>query len=737
MRTRIPWAIGNGDEAGGGRSDMAESTASSQEMDNPAALLAGQRRDNLPADATRFIGRQGEVPAIVAAVRLHRLVTLHGTGGVGKTRLARRAAGELRDHFADGCWLVELSALRAPELLPAAVSAALGLSCETAGDPLGALAAALAERKLLLILDTCEHLIGACAGLAQALLAAAPGLHVLATSRELLGNHDEQAVLISPLRLPPAPDADGAAATDVAAAARCDAVALFVDRARAAVPGFALTERNAATVIELCRRLDGIPLALELAAVRLRAMPLAEILTRLAPRFSVLGTSRTTTARHRTLRAAITWSHDLCTQAEQRLWAELSVFPGTFSLEAVEHVCGAGTLATLVRLVDKSVVHFSPEGAAPQGPAAAAGRYYLLDTMREFGAELLADDGPVRARHLGYYLGLAQEAAVGSMTAAQPGWLARLSAETHNLRAALDYAFATPGQHQAGLELTTRLRHYWLMTGKFTEGKRWHTAAIEVSPGSAANGWALFGAGMLAVQQGELGAGAELLQRAGSLAADLGHEDLAAHVADGRAICAFMSGDNATARTGFEAALAAFERIGFSDPPALIAYSRLAAVCVIELDPARATVLTEECLRRCLSLGEQWAQSTALWVRGMIRWMTGDVPGAISDALACLRIKEPLGDLHTIAMSFDLLSVCLVSAREYDRAAVLNGAAETLWQLLQAPALLGPVYVETRASAADTACRELGQERFWALHRQGAALPLSAALDVAKAALPA
>jgi non-specific serine/threonine protein kinase len=715
---------------------MAESTASSQETGSPAALLAGQRRDNLPADATRFIGRRGEVPAIVAAVRRHRLVTLHGTGGVGKTRLARRAAGELREHFADGCWLVELSALRAPELLPAAVSAALGLSCETAGDPLGALAATLAERELLLILDTCEHLIEACADLAQALLAAAPGLHVLATSRELLGNHDEQAVLISPLGLPPEPDADGAAAMDVAAAARCDAVALFVDRARAAVPGFALTERNAATVIELCRRLDGIPLALELAAVRLRAMPLAEILTRLTLRFSVLGTSRTTTARHRTLRAAITWSYDLCTQAEQRLWAELSVFPGTFSLDAVTHVCGPDTLETLARLVDKSVVHFSPARAAPHEPAAAA-RYQLLDTMREFGAELLADDGPLRARHLGYYLGLAQEAAAGSMTAAQPGWLARLSAETHNLRAALDYAFATPGQHQAGLELTTRLRHYWLMTGKFTEGKRWHTAAIEVSPGSAANAWALFGAGMLAVQQGELGAGAELLQRAGNLAADLGDEDLAAHVADGRAICAFMSGDNATARAGFEAALATFERIGFSDPPALIAYSRLAAVCVIELDPARAAALTEECLRRCLSLGEQWARSTALWVRGMIRWMTGDVPGAIADALACLRIKEPLGDLHTIAMSFDLLSVCLVSAREYDRAAVLNGAAETLWQLLQAPALIGPVYVETRASAADTACRALGQERFWALHRQGAAMPLSAALDVAKAGLPA
>ena len=232
--------------------------------------------------------------------------------------------------------------------------------------------------------------------------------------------------MISPLEVP---------AADDATAAHADAVTLFVDRARAAVPGFALTPENTPAVAELCRRLDGIPLALELAAVRLRGMPVEELLARLSDRFRVLGTVRTSTDRHRTLRAAVAWSYELCTPAEQKLWAELSVFPGGFGLPAAEHVCGPGTGETLRRLADKSVIQ-----------AVSDGRFQLLDTMREFGAELLHAAGAaaaaqVRARHRDYYLGLAEQAAAGSMTGAQTGWLNRLTAETANLRVALDFCF--------------------------------------------------------------------------------------------------------------------------------------------------------------------------------------------------------------------------------------------------------------------------------------------------------
>jgi predicted ATPase/DNA-binding CsgD family transcriptional regulator len=788
----------------------------------------GQGRDNLPAEVTRFIGRRRELPAIGEAIERHRLVTLRGAGGVGKTRLALHVAAGRRDSFTDGCWLVQLSPLQAPELLARTVSEALGLPDEAAGDAPQVLAQNLAERELLLVLDTCEHLTEACAELAALLLPAAPGLRILATSRSPLGLRDEHSLLIAPLELPTADDAT---------AARADAVTLFVDRAQAAVPGFALTSENTPAVAELCRRLDGIPLALELAAVRLRGMPVEELLARLSDRFRVLGTARTSTDRHRTLRAAVSWSYELCTPAEQKLWAELSVFPGGFGLAAAEHVCGPGTGETLRRLTAKSVVQFSPGGATPRTPrgmpdgkasisgmqASSGGaqyplgtpqtasplgtpqtpvartprgmpdekalisdiqgvaddRYQMLDTMREFGAELLAAAGAaeaarVRARHRDYYLGLAERAAAGSMTAEQTAWLTRLGTETANLRVALDFSCtarlppggATPrtprgtpdekanisdmqsspvtlsspskqGEVPDGLRMTRPLLPYWLMTGQFTEGRRWHDLALSVAPASSDNAWALFGAGVLAVQQGDFATGGPLLARATEMAGANADEDLAAHVTDARGMLAFYSGDLVTAQGEFEAALAVYERAGFPDPTALVTYGRLASVCLVTFELDRAVKLCEECIRRCDELGEQWARGTALWVRGGARWLSGDNAAAIEDALACLRIKESLGDLHTIAMSFDLLSVCLVATGDFERAAVLYGAGMRLWTLLNAPVLMGPAYAELRKSGADTARNSLGEERFDALTRHGHAMSLPVAVAVAKGEAPA
>ena len=710
----------------------------------------GKRKENLPAEVTRFVGRRRELPAITAAIGQHRLVTLRGVGGVGKTRLALRAAREVSETFADGCWLVELSALHAPELLPRAVSAALELPDEAAGDALEVLAAQLAERELLLVLDTCEHLVEACASVAQTLLAAAPGLRILATSREPLGVPDEHALLVPPLELP----ADGATLAVPAGSApaiageSADAVVLFVDRARAAVPEFALTAANTAAVSSLCRRLDGIPLALELAAVRLRGMEVDEILDRLTDRFRILGTARTATGRHRTLRAAVSWSYELCTPAEQRLWAQLSVFPGGFGLEAAERVCGPGTFDALIRLVEKSVVQYSDD----------TGRYHLLDTMREFGAELLTGAGQhagtgedvaerLRASHRDYYLELAEAAAAGSLGAEQTGWLARLGAETDNLRVALAYSFAAPGpaggarasgaqaggaQADAGLRMTTLLRPYWLMVGQFTEGRRWHELAVAVNPGSLENARALFGAGVLAVQQGDLAVGRPLLEQAADAAAAHGDQTLSANVSDALAMAAFNSGDLATAQAGYEAALAVYERTGFGDPLALVTYSRLASVCLLTGEVDRAFQLCQECLRRCDEVGEQWARGTALWVRGAARWLSGDAAAAIEDVLVCLRLKESINDLHTIAMSLDLLAICRVAQAEFELATVLYGAGDTLWTLLAAPVLMGPAYAEIRQSAPDAARAALGPERFAELLRRGLALPLADALAVAK-----
>ena len=588
------------------------------------ALPLGQRRNNLPAEATRFIGRRRELPAIGEAVERYRLVTLRGAGGVGKTRLALRAAADASDSFSGRLLAGPAVAAADAGLLARTVSEVLGLPDEGTGDAAAVLAANLAERELLLILDTCEHLIEACAELTALLLSAAPGLRVLATSRSPLGAPDEHSLLITPLELP----------ADDATAAYSDAVTLFVDRAQAVVPDFVLTPENTLAVAELCRRLDGIPLALELAAVRLRGMSVEDILARLSDRFRVLGTARTSTDRHRTLRAAVSWSYELCTPAEQRLWAELSVFPGSFGLTAVEHVGGAGAGETLRRLAEKSVV-LPVEG----------GRYQLLDTMREFGAERLdavesRGRGRLRARHRDYYLGLAERSAAGGMTARQAAWLTRLGVETANLRVALDFSFTAPGEAPAGRRMTRLLLPYWLMTGQFTEGRRWHDLAVAVTPGSFDNAWAMFGAGVLAVQQGDFATGGPLLAQAAALADDCGDEDLAAHVTDARGMLAFYSDDLVTAQGEFEAALAVYERAGFSDPMALVTYSRLASVCLLTFELDRAVKLCEECLRRCEETGEEWARGTALWTRGGARWLSGENVAAIEDVLACLRIKE-------------------------------------------------------------------------------------------------
>jgi predicted ATPase/DNA-binding CsgD family transcriptional regulator len=699
------------------------------------ALALGQRKDNLPGQVTRFIGRRRELPAIAAAIERHRLVTLRGAAGVGKTRLALRAARDVRDTFADGCWLVELSALRTPGLLPRTIAAALGLPEEASGDTAEILAASLAERELLLVLDTCEHLLDDCAALAQVLLSAVPGLRILTTSREPLGVPGEHALLITPLELPGNTDPLGNTVLPghTAQASQTDAVALFVDRGQAAVPGFTLTQENAAAVAMLCRRLDGIPLALELAAVRLRSMPVQEILDLLDDRFRALGSARTATSRHRTLRAAVDWSYELCTPAEQWLWSELSVFPGSFGLEAAEHVCGPGTLETLIRLVEKSVVQYDHR----------ARRYHLLDTMREFGAERLA--GPAFAdarrelegRHRDYYLGLARQSAADSLSDRQASWLARLSAETDNLRAALGYSFTTPGQQGAGLELTTLLRDFWRMVGQFTEGRRWHDLAVAAAPGSGDHDWAVYGAGILAVHQGDLAAAEPFLDRAAALAAGNGDENLAAHVADALGMTAFYRGDLETARARYEGALASYERIGFSDSLALAIYVRLGGVHLLAFELDEAVRLSEECLRRCDELGEQWARASALWVRGAARRLAGDIPAAMADALACLRIKDALGALQTIAMSFDLLADCLMVIEDLERAAVLYGAGEALWALLNTPALMGPGYAGIRKIAADTGRGRLGEERFKALVSRGFALPLSAAIAVAAGEAPA
>ena len=422
-----------------------------------APLVRGNLRERL----TRFVGRHDELEQLKQAVRASRLVTLTGPGGVGKTRLALEAAASLQDHYPDGAWLVELAGVTEPEGVAPAAAAALGAAASAVGGPGPPGSASelvvrhLSGRSLVVVLDNCEHLIDEAAAIADNLVGAVPGLRLIATSREALGVPGEVVVPVGGLPLPPA-------------------VELFEERARAVQPGFVSGGSAGQAVEDLCRRLDGLPLAIELAAARLRALPLFTLTERLDDRFRILtGGARTALPRQQTLRAVVDWSYELLFEDERRLFARLSVFVGGFHLDAVESICAdehlssAEVLDVLSRLIDKSLV------AAPVVGREA--RFTQLQTLWEYGRDRLDESGEtqaLRARHSAYYRRMAEESHTGLRGDTGPRWRVRLTSNTGNLRAALDWCIEVSNA-DAALSLVSGMAWLWMINGEFAEGARW------------------------------------------------------------------------------------------------------------------------------------------------------------------------------------------------------------------------------------------------------------------------
>jgi predicted ATPase len=505
------------------------------------APAAEPPQHNLPTFVVGFVGRQAEIAAVSELLAAGRLVTLLGPGGIGKTRLAVEAAAAVRDRFAHGAWLVELAALADPRLVTASVAAVFGVR-EQRTEPLATtLVEALRGRDLLLVLDNCEHLVGACAEVAAGLLHACPGLRVLATSREALGVEGEVRYEVPSLGLP-----DEAA--PFVGLAESEAVRLFVERAQSVRPGFALTEREAPAVAAICRRLDGIPLAIELAAARARSLSVEQLLERLRDRFRLLaGIDRTALPRHQTLRAAVDWSYELLSDEERKVFRRLSVFAGGWTLEAAEEVVSGqwpvaseksslttdhwplttsssplDTLDLLARLVDKSLVRVEEcDGAL---------RYGMLETIREYAWERLAESGEAEAAlgaHRAWVVALAERARRHWQGPEEGAWIARLGQEHDNLRAVLQRERGEGSDPQRAVRLCTALTHFWVRRSHIAEGRRWLEAAMAAADRLPApeRASAVFSAGQLAAYDGDLAAAETWLDESAAISRSLGDEE--------------------------------------------------------------------------------------------------------------------------------------------------------------------------------------------------------------------
>jgi predicted ATPase/DNA-binding CsgD family transcriptional regulator len=728
-----------------------------------SAGLAGRRTGQLPGEVTGFVGREAELAQIAAALDAARLVTVTGPGGVGKTRVALRAAAQVSTRFADGVLLIELSGLRDAGLLANTVAAALGLPESTVGKTgTDIILRHLRDRRMLLILDTCEHVVDACAMLAEVILAEAPGVTFLATSRQPLDVPGENTYPLPPLSVPASIGLSG----NAGAPGSGDAVELFAQRAADVLPGFRVTSANRDAVIALCRQLDGIPLAIELAAVRLRALPLEELAQWLDSRLMVVtGSRRGVAPRHQTLRDAIGWSYDLCTPAEQVLWARLSAFAGGFDIDAAVEVCSSGDLTraeiieTVIGLVDKSVLTREPAPAAPVVPAAAEGtgngaadahagaapgtRYRLLDTIREFGAEHLAASGAreaIRMRHFARHLAMARRFAEHFVGDDQMLQCRRLSTEHDDIRAALEYALSgppgDPERDRDGAALAISLWGYWQVSGLISEGRYWLGKVLDKFPGpSAERAWALIVRGYLGAVQGgdeaidETAEGTRIAEQIGDeLAAARGHlYHMVALMSVGRLAEASAAEAEAEPRLR-----ALGDRIGLHTLDVLAGQ-----LYTLKGDVERSLARAEEGLRRFGDTRERWLSSYLHAIIGTSLFhMPGKEMAATAAMSEALRAKYEIGDCVGTACSLEILGWLAARDGRHARAAWLLGAADPLWARAGGR-LTGATLLEQQHRDAEAGARaKLGDKRYAALAGEGARRPLDLIVSLAIAGAP-
>ncbi|MFF1905797.1 ATP-binding protein [Kitasatospora sp. NPDC058218] len=708
--------------------------------DSTAQPRAAARREpapgRLPAEVTSFVGRRQELAELARLLAAARLVTVTGPGGVGKSRLALRAAARAAGAFPDGTWLVEIAPVQDRLLLGHAVLEALRLTDGTARPPLDVLTEHLAGRRMLIVLDGCEHLVDACAELADTLLRALPGLRVLATSRAALRASGEHLLILAPLPVGP-----------VGPGTLPDAVQLFADRARAVLPSFEVTTASADGIAQLCRRLDGIPLAVELAAGRLRALSVEQIDARLNDRFRLLtGGARTALPRHQTLRTTIGWSHELCTVQERLLWARLSVFAGSFDLEAAEYVCaGEGIepddlLDLLSELINKSVV-LRVEASCdprPEDGNTCGVRFRLLDTLREYGLQWLRAAGEEQRllrRHRDWYLGVATWGEVEWFGPRQAETAERTELAHPNLRAALEFCLAEPGEEQLALLLAGTLWFYWVGCGHLGEGRHWLDRALALDPEpTEARAKALWVTGYMATLQGDLLTARPALEECRRQALDTG-DDRALAYAVHRQGCAALIGDEpARAAELFEEALWHYRTIGELNSNVLMAMFELGIAYLFQGDQESGEFWLGQVRELCEEHGEQWAYAYGLYALGYSHWMDGEVRLARARARESVRLNHLFHDLLGIVLAIDLLALLETEPTGPGRpgdlreARVLQGAAHRIWQAVGKPFFGSRTFNGPHRRCEERARAGLTEQEFTEYFDRGARLDLDAAV---------
>ncbi len=679
-----------------------------------------------PTEVTSYVGRDAEAGEARRLLETSPLVTLTGPGGVGKTRLAWRIATAYREATADDVAFVSLAELREPALLVPTVANVLGFGDRSAKPAIDVVVEALHASRLLLVLDNCEHLVDSCAWFADTLARQCPEVTVLATSRQSLGVAGERVLPVPPLGVPEQGDSFERAVSH-------ESVRLFVDRASAVAPSFRLTEEDTEPLIRLCRRLDGLPLAIELAAVRARALSLRQLADRLDRRFSVLTKDRRgRPERHETMRALIGWSNELCTGPERLLWARASVFSGSFDLDAAEQVCSGGelpkdrVLEVVDGLLDKSLL------LREEYPGGV--RYRMLESVREYGADRLGEMGATadfRERHRDWFAELACRYATEWLETDQLGWIGRLRREHANLRVALDYCTGGPEDAAAGLRMLRDVKEFWIVRGLNTEGRMWVRRLDEAAaPSVPERAHGLWLSGFLALVQGDLPAYRSMVDRAAAEAEATGEELAAAYVLHVRAYAALIGDDMPEASRLFGAAIELFRAHGDEGAELWAGYNHGLAIW-LDGDIDRGRAILAEAVERCERRGEVFWRGWALWSRAAAEYLQGDLAVAARCCEQVLRLHARVDDRVVIGFTLTVLAGCAARTGRPDRAAILQGASMNVWRTVGAWPTRYEAFAEPLRADTDLVTAAVGWEVALKGFTDGAAMTTADAIAYA------